>query len=412
MNNPTRRVAILHHFMYPDDVVSALHLDGLAQDLAAKGWQVEALPCNRGCRDETKTYPRSDTCQGVRYRRIWRPGFSQKSFAGRLANALWMIAAWSRLALRPRRRRPELIVVGTDPVFAAAAAIPLRLFAPGIKLAHWCFDMHPEAALAGGLLPQRALSVRLAQAVMRRAYRSFDLIADLGVCMRARLRGYGHRAIERELTPWALVEPSRPLARDPDTRRELFGTARIGILYSGNFGEAHDFEPFLALARALRDTPQVHFCLAVRGNRADELKRALTSQDSNISFAGFAPIEELEKRLGSADIHLVSLKQEWSGIAVPSKFFGSLASGRPILYSGPRDSAIGQWILTHRLGWIIDPDNIPRTAQCIAELLENDSKLTELQRHCHAIYQRHFSRRIVMEAWNRELWRMLNISNE
>ena len=72
VNNPARRVAILHHFMYPDDVVSALHLDGLAQDLAAKGWQVEALPCNRGCRDETKTYPRSDTYQGVRYRRIWR----------------------------------------------------------------------------------------------------------------------------------------------------------------------------------------------------------------------------------------------------------------------------------------------------------------------------------------------------
>ena len=58
------------------------------------------------------------------------------------------------------------------------------------RLAHWCFDMHPEPALASGLLPQRALSVRLAQAVMRRAYRSFDLIADLGVCMRARLRGY------------------------------------------------------------------------------------------------------------------------------------------------------------------------------------------------------------------------------
>ena len=77
------------------------------------------------------------------------------------------------------------------------------------------------------------------------------------------------------------------------------------------------------------------------------------------------------------------------------------------IYSGPRDSAIGQWILTYRLGWIIDPGNIPKTAQCIAELLEDDSKLAELQRHCHAIYQRHFSRRIVMEAWNRELRALL-----
>ena len=403
-----RRVAILHHFMHPDDVVSALLLDGLAQDLAAKGWQVEALPCNRGCRDETRSYPPSEIYRGVRYRRIWRPGFSQKSFSGRLANALWMIAAWSRLAFRPRRQRPELIVVGTEPVFAAVAAILRRFFVPGIKLAHWCFDMHPEAAVAGGLLPGRALSVRLARAVMRRAYRSFDLIADLGFCMRARLRRYAHRAAEREFTPWALVEPKHLVARDPDTRRKLFGAARIGILYSGNFGEAHDFENILALARALRDTPEVHFCLTVRGNRIGELKRAVTSEDRNISFAGFAPVEELEKRLGSADIHLVSLKQEWSGIAVPSKFFGSIASGRPILYSGPRESAIGKWILTHQLGWIIDPDTIRETARYITGLVRNHSELPELQRHCHAIYQGYFSRRIVMDAWDHELRALLS----
>jgi hypothetical protein len=48
------RAAILYHFMYPDDVVSAIHLDGLAQDLANAGWEIEAFPCNRGCRDEPK----------------------------------------------------------------------------------------------------------------------------------------------------------------------------------------------------------------------------------------------------------------------------------------------------------------------------------------------------------------------
>ena len=56
MSNDKRkpRIAILYHYMYPDDVVSAIHFDGLAQDLAANGWEVEALPCNRGCHDEKK----------------------------------------------------------------------------------------------------------------------------------------------------------------------------------------------------------------------------------------------------------------------------------------------------------------------------------------------------------------------
>jgi colanic acid biosynthesis glycosyl transferase WcaI len=403
LNGQAVRVAILYHFMRPDDVVSALHFDGMAQDLAAKGWQVEAFPCNRGCRDETKVYTPSEEYRGVRYRRIWRPGFSQKSFLGRLTNSAWMLMAWSRLAFRPKHTRPDVIVVGTDPVFAVATAIVLKTFAPRIKLAHWCFDMHPEAAFVSGVLSENSRLGRMTKAVMKRAYRSCDLIADLGMCMRERLRRYGHTALECELTPWALVEPEKPIEQDSDTRRELFGTARIGLLYSGNFGEAHDFENFLALARELRDNADVHFCFAARGNRFEDLKRAVTEADTNISFAGFAPIEQLEKRLGSADIHLVSLKKEWSGVAVPSKFFGSIASGRPILYSGPKNSAIGSWIAKHRNGWIIDPDNIPETARHIAKLVENSAGLPDLQSHCLTVYKAFFSRKEVMDAWDRHL---------
>jgi glycosyltransferase involved in cell wall biosynthesis len=318
-----------------------------------------------------------------------------------------MIVRWSMLAFRRGGRRPDVIVVGTDPVFAAVTAVPLRLLAPDIRLAHWCFDMHPEAAVAEGIAGPRSLSVRLMRAIMGKAYRSLDLIADLGVCMRERLRVSGHSATECELTPWALVEPNQPVFSDPDTRYELFGDAKIGILYSGNFGEAHDFADFLALARALRDNEDVHFCFAVRGNKAEALRDAVSSEHANISFAGFAPIEELEKRLGSADIHLVSLKKEWGGIAVPSKFFGSIASGRPILYSGARDSDIGHWITKYQVGWVINSDNISEAARILARLAMNSSELTELQRHCHAVYQAHFSRRSVMEKWDRELRKLV-----
>ena len=190
---------------------------------------------------------------------------------------------------------------------------------------------------------------------------------------------------------------------DSDTRRELFGDARIGVLYSGNFGEAHDFVQILDLARQMRSAPEVHFCFAVRGNRAASLREAVTSDDINVSFAGFASIEDLEKRLGSADIHLVSLKKEWTGIAVPSKFFGSIAAGRPILYSGPHDSAIGNWIRKYRLGWIIDPNNIAKTSHEILEMSSNQIQLKELQEHCHDVYQRVFSREIVMRKWDAEL---------
>ena len=397
------RIAILYHYMHPDDVVSALHLDHLAQGLASNGWEVEAIPSNRGCRDEKRTYGSSEYYLGVLYRRVWRPGFSQKLIWGRLANSLWMIAAWSGLAFRRESRRPDVILIGTDPVFAAATAILLRWLAPDIRLVHWCFDMHPEAAIAEGLISQKSLVARLLHTLMARAYRSFDLIADLGVCMRRRLKAYNHSAIERELTPWALAEPERPVECDSQTRLELFNDASMGILYSGNFGEAHEFSNILTLARALRHNTKIHFSFALRGNRAEEFRQAVTHEDINISFAEFAPIEELEKRLGSADIHLVSLKKEWAGISVPSKFFGSIATGRPVLYCGANNSAISQWIAQHQIGWMIDPENIQETASSIAQLADNMAELSELKAHCHAVYNSHFSRQRIVARWNTEL---------
>src|SRR5262249_23018731 len=145
-----------------------------------------------------------------------------------------------------------------------------------------------------------------------------DLIADLGVCMRIRLKAYNPPGRKVTLVPWALVEPAEVERPDPDVRRDLFGDRPLGLLYSGNFGRAHSYAEFLNLARRLRGDG-VHFCFGVRGNRADELRAALRADDGNVSLAGFVPESALAKRLAAADVHLVSLRPEWSGLVVPSK---------------------------------------------------------------------------------------------
>lgn len=401
------RVAILYHYMYPDDVVSALHLDGLAEDLSLMGWDVEALPCNRGCRNEKQRFASSEIHNGVRYNRVWRPQFTQKSFSGRLLNSLWMILAWSKLGMRSAKRRPDIIVIGTDPIFAVAAAIPLKYLLSQTKIVHWCFDLHPEAAFASGIVSQSSLVARAVRTVMRASYNRCSIIMDLGPCMQRLLRGYNHKAASKELTPWALIEPRGRVEPDLTTRQNLFGNATLAVLYSGNFGEAHSFLEFLSLARALRDAPEIHFCFAVRGNKANELEAAITAEDINISIAGFATPEELENRLGAADIHLASLRKEWAGIAVPSKFFGSLAIGRPVLYSGPTGSAIGQWIRKFEIGWVLSSDTRTKIAEEFRQLAKNPHAILAIQNRSQKIYKENFSRKSVTDQWHIELSKLL-----
>ena len=400
------KVAVLYHYFHPDDVVSARHLTQFCLDLQDRGWQVEALPCNRGCRDESVQYPLRETWQGLTLRRVWRPRFRQASNLGRMLNAAWMVGAWCRLGLRTNRTAPDAIVIGTDPVFSVVVALVVRKLAPRIRLAHWAFDLHPECSIAEGKVSETGWLARATRAVLRRAYQSCDLVADLGSCMRQRLEAYGQSSRKITLVPWALVEPDEVEPPDPSVRHDLFGSAKLGLLYSGNFGRAHTYLEILELAKRLRND-RVGFTFGVRGNCADEVRLAVGPDDTNVRMAGFAPEAELSKRLAAADIHLVSLRPEWSGLVVPSKFFGALAAGRPVLFAGPRGAAIARWIEEFKVGWVLDGESLDAVAKTLRELAEEPDRMAQLQRHCHLTYQREFSRRRVMNEWHRELLALL-----
>jgi colanic acid biosynthesis glycosyl transferase WcaI len=401
------KITALYHYFHPDDVVSARHFSQFCEELVARGWQVEAIACTAGCRDERKAYPRAEEWNGISIRRVWRPRFRQASTLGRVLNAAWMIVAWSAgIVGRRNGTRPDVLVIGTDPVLSVLVSWVVKRFRPAIRIAHWCYDLYPEAATAEGILRENSLLVRLLKRALRQAYRACDLVADLGSCMRTRLETYGHSCRKVTLVPWALSEPKVVLAPGRETRKQLFGEAAIGVLYSGNFGRAHSYEELLELARLLQDV-SIRFCFGVRGNRVEELRAAVRRDDRNVSFAGFAPESGLAERLTAADVHMVSLRPNWTGVVVPSKFFGSLAVGRPVIFAGSREAALARWIEAYGVGWVLDRDSLEKVAGDLRRMAHAKDELACLQRRCHEVYQAHFCRRLIMDRWDRELRALL-----
>jgi glycosyltransferase involved in cell wall biosynthesis len=162
----------------------------------------------------------------------------------------------------------------------------------------------------------------------------------------------------------------------------------------------------LELARRLRGD-RIQFCFGVRGNRVEELRAAVGREDGNIRFAPFAPETELAKRLAAADIHLVSLRPNWTGVVVPSKFFGSLAAGRPVIFAGAREAALARWIEAYGVGWVLDRHSVEKVARDLERLVQCREELACLQRRCHEVYHAHFSRRRMMDRWDQELRALL-----
>ncbi len=393
------RILVLYHFLPPDDVVSAQVFGDLCESLADRGWHVTARPSNRSCHDPHARHPLCEEWRGVSVRRVWRPPLSQASVKGRILNALWMTAAWSLEALRPGSRF-DAVLVGTDPILSVTALCAWRLFRPSVKRVHWAFDVYPDAAVADGRLRPGSLASRLLSRAAAAGVGAADLVADIGPCMRS-LLPRSPAARRETLPPWALVEPAAPLKADAGERRALFGDARLGILYSGSLGRAHSATEFLGLARRLRGTG-IRFAFAVRGNREAELRASVTPEDTNISIAPFVPEGDLSRRLGAADVHAVSLRPEWTGAVVPSKFQAALAAGRPVLFAGSPDATPARWIAQQGLGLLLtsDPASIESAAAALLALAADPAALAALHARCHTAYAAEFSKATTQARWD------------
>ena len=401
-------ILILYHFYKPDDVISAIHFADLAEGLAKRNWNVSVFTSNRLCRkpDETITI-RQETINKVKVIRHSRPGLDQSKNISRLINSVYISTKWLISIIFSKNY--DIILLGTDPQMGYFIVPFIKLFKPKTKIAMWAFDLYPEIIEQMGMAKWAKVLIKsLLTPWTRLCFRYIDMVADLGECMKKRLLRYKSKASRPTLVPWAISEPGTMMEPDQEIRKKLFGDAKIGILYSGTIGHAHQFEEFIALARELRAREaSVSFCFAGRGNGYQQLQDMILDSDTNISFAGFADEKELALRLTAADIHLISLKEGWEGLVVPSKFFGSLAAGRPLIYAGTPKSAIRKWIAEFNIGYYLDSSNIKAIADNICVLEDKSDRLKEIQTRTFNTWQANFAREKVIDSFDNELSKIL-----
>ena len=399
------KAVVLYHFFPPDEVVSAVLFGELAAQLVVRGWDVKAYPCNRDFRNKNISYPAKASWNGVEIRRLWRPAFAQSTSKGRILNALWMIARWSMLALDPRLR-PDVLVVGTDPVLSVLVALVWRRLKPKTRIAHWCFDLYPEAAIAEGILKHDSRVTAFLRSMAKRAYAACDLIVDIGPCMRGLLERYQVNTPMETLVPWALEESSEVNPIHQTERQTVFGKTGLALLYSGSLGRAHSFEEILRLARRLRGI-DIKIAFSVSDNTAAMLRSALGPDDVNVISVPAAPASQIAIRLSAPDISIVTLKEEWAGIVVPSKFFGALSMGRPVLFCGSPESAVARWINQYKIGWVLTPESTEQIAADLTRLIADREELEDMFRRCHQVYMEHFSKAVTVDRWDQQLRELL-----
>lgn len=94
----------------------------------------------------------------------------------------------------------------------------------------------------------------------------------------------------------------------------------------------------------------------------------------NVQFLPYQPMHRLAEMLSAADLSVVCFERGHTGISVPSKAYGVLASGTPIVGILDPEGEIGQMITETGCGVLVEP-NGESIAEVVQELMTDVARL-------------------------------------
>jgi glycosyltransferase involved in cell wall biosynthesis len=395
MSDPTEepkpRVLFLNRSYWPDAEATGQLLTELCEDLAdAFDVSVVAGQPNQNPSNASFRRVGVEVRRGVRIHRVPHFRWSKATLAGRAVNLASYLATSSIRAFFAKR--PDVVVVETDPPLLCFLGLALR-FRFGARLVVYLQDIYPDVALRLGKLPDGWIYRRLRRA-MHGAYRRADLVVVLSEDMRDLLTSSGAPGDRIAVLPnWVDTKLVYPAKSENAFRRRHGLEDKFVVMYSGNLGLSQRLEHFLEAARLLADVDDVRFALvgdgATKGalqRRADEL--GLT----NVQFFGYQPQSELAQSLSAADLHYLVLDPAIAGCLMPSKVYGILASGTPMLAAAPSWCELAQTIRDADVGFVVDFGDPGAIAERIEWAQRNRGRLEEMGRRARRLAEEQFDR--------------------
>lgn len=376
------RILLLNQFFWPDTAATGQLLSDLAEHLATSGETVDVI-----CGSANYGGSNSAPCPKVSICRLPTAAFS-RSVAGRLGSYLSFIAGslWYGLS----RPAPDIVVTLTTPPLLSLVGMAIQKLR-GARHVIWEMDVYPDIAVDLGVLKRNGLFARafawLADLPRRRA----DCVIALGECMRSRLATHG-LAEEKIVVAenWADCDalPGRGRNVQP------FPSEGLSIVYSGNFGRAHDAET-IAGAMAQLNRPEDGFLFSFGGGGSRQAwMRNFCERNAvgNVRFLPYCERNELMQRLAASDIGLVTQHADSAGCVVPSKSYGIMAAGRPVLFIGPRNSTTGLMIQRYGCGWQIDCNDVQGLVELLRSLRARKELVHAAGERAYQAFVKHYQR--------------------
>src|SRR5206468_6799360 len=154
---------------------------------------------------------------------------------------------------------------------------------------------------------------------------------------------------------------------------------RFVVMHSGNIGHAQNLETLIRAVPLLEDLDRLAVVLVGFGARhAALVELARRVAGDRVRFLPYQPRERLSESLSAADVHYVGLPHGLAGYVVPSRIYGIMAAGRPIIAAVDPDSETAAAVRAADAGLIAAPDRAQQVAEAIRAMASGSVDLAAM----------------------------------
>ena len=187
-----------------------------------------------------------------------------------------------------------------------------------------------------------------------------------------------------------------PDAINPATANfhRYINSSKIVLLYSGNIGEKQDWNSFVEFCN---DINQNNYEIIIVGDGSKKnwlLER--TVHLPNIKHYPPVPYSELSDLLCSVDIHLLFQKPDFLDLVMPSKVLGMMASAKPSLIIGHRESEINSVFKSNNIGLYFDRYSKEVVIE-LDKISKQNSQMKEMGENARVYVIKNFSKNKILK---------------
>jgi len=366
------RVLILCQLFYPELVSTGQTLTELCEVLIDLGIDIEVVCGPPTILDGRTKVPRYLEYKGIKIKRVWGTRFPKLTFIGKFINQVTYALSVFFHLIFDFSKRPILVV--TNPPFLGAICAMLRVFG-GKSYIYLVFDVYPDTAIKLGVLREKGIIAKLWDWWNRIILKHASAVIVLGRCMKEVIvsKGKGTNSLSDKIHlihVWSDDRLIQPVERKENPYIKKWNLeGKFVVIYSGNMGRFHDMETIMEAAKELKENKYILFLFIGEGYKKKWMEEYVNKWKlTNCQFHTYADRKDLGISLACAHVGLVSLTAGQEGLSVPSKTFGILAAGVPVIGIMSQTTEIALIIEENNSGIVVEPGDVKGLVNTILKL--------------------------------------------